>query len=146
MLVLVVYGGLVGLTWWSFDKVPKGFIPAQDKGYLLVNVQLPDSASVQRTQQTMQRIERIADQMPGVAHTVAIAGQSILLNANAPNFGAMYVMLDDFHGRVKKHLPGDVIARRLKQQFQDRDSGRDWSTFSAPRRSTAWAPPAGSRS
>ena len=44
-VVLVVYGGLLYLTWWSFDKAPSGFIPMQDKGYLLVNVQLPDAAS-----------------------------------------------------------------------------------------------------
>src|SRR5262249_10899008 len=91
-VVLVVYGGLLALTYFSFSGAPKGFIPAQDKGYLLVNVQLPDSASVQRTNQVMRRIEAIALKTPGVKHTVAVAGQSILLNANAPNFGAMFVM------------------------------------------------------
>src|SRR5207244_6657515 len=101
-VVLVVYGGLLWLTWWSFEKTPTGFIPQQDKGYLLVNVQLPDAASVGRTQDVMHRIEAIAGQSPGVRHTVAIAGQSILLNANAPNFGAMYVMLDDFHRRTSR--------------------------------------------
>ena len=72
----------------------------QDKGYLLVNVQLPDAASVERTERVMHRIEELAHKTPGVKHTVAIAGQSILLGANAPNFGAMYVMLDDFHRRA----------------------------------------------
>ena len=100
VLVLVVYGGLLALTWWGFAKSPAGFIPAQDKGYLLVNVQLPDAASVERTERVMHRIEDLAHKTPGVKHTVAIAGQSILLGANAPNFGAMYVMLDDFHDRV----------------------------------------------
>src|ERR1700727_1843354 len=52
----------------------------------------------------MRRVEEIALKTPGVKHTVAIAGQSILLNANAPNFGAMYVMLDDFHERTRPHL------------------------------------------
>jgi multidrug efflux pump subunit AcrB len=114
VLVLIVYGGLVGLTYKAFVETPKGFIPAQDKGYLLVNVQLPDSASVQRTRKTMLQIEKIAAGIPGVNHTVAIAGQSILLNANAPNFGAMYVMLDEFHHRVKKGLSGDRIAAELQ--------------------------------
>ncbi len=72
------------LTYGSFQATPKGFIPPQDKGYLLVNVRLPDSASVQRTQKVMQRIEEIAGKTPGIKHTVSIAGQSILLNANAP--------------------------------------------------------------
>ncbi|HJT31449.1 MAG TPA: efflux RND transporter permease subunit, partial [Pirellulales bacterium] len=79
VLVLVVYGGLVALTYHSFVITPKGFIPSQDKGYLLVNVQLPDSASLERTQRTMQKIEKTAAKWPGVSHTVAIAGQSILL-------------------------------------------------------------------
>jgi multidrug efflux pump len=90
-LVLVVYGGLLGLTYWGLAKSPSGFIPMQDKGYLLVNVQLPDAASLERTEDVMRDIDAIARRNPGVEHTVAIAGQSILLGANAPNFGAVYV-------------------------------------------------------
>ena len=100
MIVLLLYGGLLYLTYREFERTPSGFIPTQDKGYLLVNVQMPDSTSLEKTQQVMQRVEAIAMRTPGVKHTVAIAGQSILLNANAPNFGAMYVMLDEFHHRT----------------------------------------------
>src|SRR5439155_20842089 len=78
VVALVVYGGLLALTYFGFAKAPKGFIPAQDKGYLLVNVQLPDSASVQRTEQVMHRIEQLALKTGGVKHTVSVAGQSIL--------------------------------------------------------------------
>jgi multidrug efflux pump subunit AcrB len=118
IVALVVYGGLLGLTYAGFATAPRGFIPAQDKGYLLVNVQLPDSASVQRTEEVMQRIEALALQAPGVKHTVAVAGQSMLLNANAPNFGAMFVMLDDFHRRTARDLSGDAIATRLQTVLQ----------------------------
>src|SRR5262249_25186336 len=97
ILVLIVYSGLLGLTYWGFTRTPAGFIPEQDKGYLFVNVQLPDAASLERTQRVMSRIESAAQQAPGVKHTVAIAGQSLLLGANAPNFGSMFVMLNDFH-------------------------------------------------
>src|SRR5205085_8272298 len=100
-VVLAVYAGLLVLTYFAFNFTPKGFIPNQDKGYLLVNVQLPDSASLQRTDKLMRQIEEIARKTPGVKHTVAIAGQSVLLNANAPNFGAVFIMLDDFHHRLK---------------------------------------------
>ena len=93
--------GCCYLTYYGFEKTPAGFIPSQDMGYLLANVRLPDSTSVQHTQQVMQRIEELTKDMEGVAHTVAIAGQSLLLNANAPNFGSMYVMLRDFHEREK---------------------------------------------
>jgi multidrug efflux pump subunit AcrB len=132
LIVLVVYGGLLGLTYKTFVETPKGFIPAQDKGYLLVNVQLPDSASVQRTRQTMLDIEKIAAKIPGVKHTVAIAGQSILLNANAPNFGAMYVMLDDFHHRVKEGLSGDAIAARLQAALEETVGDGLINVFGAP--------------
>jgi multidrug efflux pump len=132
VLVLIVYGGLLFLTYGSFQATPKGFIPPQDKGYLLVNVQLPDSASVQRTQKVMQRIEEIAGKAPGVKHTVAIAGQSILLNANAPNFGAMYLMLDDFRSRVAHGLSDTVIGTRLQATLSHEIGEGLINVFSAP--------------
>jgi multidrug efflux pump subunit AcrB len=116
--VLLIYGGLLYLTWWSFSATPTGFIPQQDKGYLLVNVQLPDSSSVQRTQDVMAKIEKLALETQGVHDTVAIAGQSLLLGANAPNYGAMYVMLDDFHHRLGPGLSGDEIAATLQERFR----------------------------
>jgi multidrug efflux pump subunit AcrB len=109
----------VFLTWWGFTKTPAGFIPQQDKGYLLVNVQLPDSASLQRTDRVMRDLEAVARQAAGVSHTVAIGGQSILLNANAPNFGSMFVMLDPFEERREPSLSGDAIAARLQAALQD---------------------------
>jgi multidrug efflux pump len=118
LLMLLVYVGLLGLTWWSFTQTPTGFIPQQDKGYLLVNVQLPDAASVTRTQEVMQRIEKIALETEGVKHTVAMSGQSILLNANASNFGAMYLMLDAFDNRTREDLSGDAIAARLQERLE----------------------------
>jgi multidrug efflux pump subunit AcrB len=117
-VVVVVYGGLLALTWWGFTQTPVGFIPAQDKGYLLVNVQLPDASSVLRTQQVVKEIEEIAKQTPGVEHTVAISGQSILLNANAPNYGALYLMLKPFDERTKSDLSGDAIAASLQERLQ----------------------------
>jgi multidrug efflux pump len=131
-VVLLAYVGLLYLTYWGFQRVPTGFIPPQDKRYLLVNLQLPDSASSGRTQDVISRIERIALATPGVGHTIAIAGQSILLNANAPNFGAMYVMLKDFHDRRAPELSGDAIAARLLGRcLQEIDEGQV-AIFGAP--------------
>ena len=118
LLVLIGYGGLVYLTYIRFEETPKGFIPDQDKGYLLVNLQLPDSASVGRTEEVMARIEQVALATPGIRHTVAISGQSISLAANAPNFGAMYVMLDDFHERHGAAMSSTAIAERLQASLQ----------------------------
>src|SRR5439155_2328617 len=78
LVVLLVYGGLLALTYWEFQRVPTGFVPQQDKGYLLLNVQLPESASVERTRRVMARIEALARAMEGVEHTVGISGQSLI--------------------------------------------------------------------
>ncbi len=113
-LVLGFYGGLLYATWYLFDTTPTGFIPAQDKGYLLVNVQLPDSASLDRTSEVMRRMEKSLKETPGIRNTVGIAGQSLLLGANAPNFGSFYLMLDDFHHRAHDGLSADVIGAHVK--------------------------------
>jgi multidrug efflux pump subunit AcrB len=132
IIALLVYGGLLLLTYATFSITPKGFLPAQDKGYLLVNVQLPDSASVQRTQQVMERIEQIALATPGVKNTVAVAGQSMVLNANAPNFGSLFVMLDEFPKRTKRSLSGDAIAERLQTELQKDIPDGIVNVFGAP--------------
>jgi multidrug efflux pump subunit AcrB len=132
LLVLLVYGGLLGLTWWGFTTTPTGFIPQQDKGYLLVNVQLPDAASVTRTREVVQRIEQIALQTKGVKHTVAISGQSILLGANASNFGALYLMLDDFEDRRRPEHAGDAIAATLQERLGKEIPEAIVNIFAAP--------------
>ncbi|MBV9490962.1 MAG: efflux RND transporter permease subunit, partial [Verrucomicrobia bacterium] len=77
-LVIVVYLILLFLTGWGFKTIPTGFIPAQDQGYIVAIAQLPDGASLQRTEQVRAKLEKIALPLPGVAHTVAIPGFSFL--------------------------------------------------------------------
>ncbi len=131
-IALLIYGGLLYLTYWGFARVPSGFIPQQDKGYLLANVQLPDGAAVDRTREVMRRIEKIAHEIPGVEHTVGISGQSLLLGANAPNFGSFYVMLDEFARRHGAELSGDAIAAKLRARCQDEVREALVSIFNAP--------------
>ncbi|MBY0458453.1 MAG: efflux RND transporter permease subunit, partial [Gemmataceae bacterium] len=99
LLVLVGYGGLLYLTYDTLASTPAGFIPQQDKGYLLVNVVLPDASSVERTEQEMRKLEALARRTPGVKHTVSVSGNSAMVGTNAPNFATLYVMLDDFPNR-----------------------------------------------
>src|SRR5436305_14254719 len=99
MVVVLAYLGLLGLTYWEFQKAPKGFIPQQDQGRLIVNVQLPDSSSLERTKEAVAEIDRIARETPGVSHTVAIAGLSFILQSNSPNFASMFIVLDPFDKR-----------------------------------------------
>ncbi|MFN8705099.1 MAG: efflux RND transporter permease subunit, partial [Planctomyces sp.] len=123
VIVLLVYGGLLYATWYSFTHVPTGFVPAQDKGYLLVNVQLPDAASLERTDAVLKQIEAIAmgsgekdtDGIPGIAHVISIAGQSVVQNANGSNFGSMFLILDEFEERHSPELSSVAVASRLQQ-------------------------------
>jgi multidrug efflux pump len=132
VMVLVIYGGLLGLTYYEFQRTPTGFIPQQDKGYLLVNVQLPHSASVERTQRIMSHIEKLARDTDGVAHTVGVSGQSLILSANAPNLGSMYVLLKPFDERHGSSLTADGIAKAIQERCQREVEGAIVSTFGAP--------------
>jgi multidrug efflux pump len=132
LLVLLGYGGLLSLTYHTITTTPTGFIPQQDKGYLLVNVQLPDAASVARTDREMRRLEVIALRTPGVRHTVTVSGQSVLLGANAPNFGTLYVMLDEFPNRLARERHADALAARLQAEFAAEVPGAVVNVFGAP--------------
>jgi multidrug efflux pump len=117
VLVLVVYGGLLYLTVWSFGRMPTGFIPAQDQGYLLVVTQLPDSASLERTDQVMAQADKIVRETKGVAHAVRISGMSFVLQANGSHLGTMFVILDSFDERHSAELGSDAIAATLRRRF-----------------------------
>jgi multidrug efflux pump len=113
-VVAVAYLALLVLTGWGLWRSPTGFIPEQDQGYLLVNVQLPDSASLQRTQEVMSRVDRIARDTPGVAHTVAVSGQSFLLGTNGSNLGSMFVVLAPFDERRSRDKYDETIAGKIQ--------------------------------
>jgi multidrug efflux pump len=120
VLVLFVYGGLLYLTYWGFTRVPGGFIPSQDKGYAVINVQLPDAASLQRTQEVLRRVEAIVRAAPGVKHTVGIAGQSFLLNVNGSNFASMFAVFEEFEHRHDADRYVTAIIRHIQQRcFQE---------------------------
>jgi hydrophobe/amphiphile efflux-1 (HAE1) family protein len=130
VIALLVYGGLLFLTYYVFTSVPTGFIPEQDKGYLLMNVQLPDSASVQRTREVVDRLEKMARETTGVEHTVTVSGQSLILNANAPNLGSIYVMLKEFSQRPG--ISAEDVADRLRERCREEIREAVVSIFGAP--------------
>ncbi len=131
IIVMVVYAGLLALTVWSLLRAPTSLLPNQDQGYLLVNVQLPDSASVQRTQAIMQEVDKIARATPGVAHTVGVSGQSFLLGTNGSNLGSMFVVLAPFAERGPSEYDA-VIAQRIQAQCVREIEGALINVFRAP--------------
>jgi multidrug efflux pump len=99
VVALVVYGGLVALTGWSFNKVPTGFVPTQDKQYLVAFAQLPDAASLDRTEAVIRRMSDIGLKQPGVEAAVAFPGLSISGFSVSPNEGIVFFCLKPFEER-----------------------------------------------
>src|SRR5207237_6740967 len=85
-----------------------------------------------RTRDVVERIEEIALETKGVKHSVAISGQSILLGANASNYGALYLMLEDFEHRRSRLLSSDSIAARLQAKLQEAVPKANINIFGAP--------------
>ncbi len=117
-VVLVLYAGLNGLNLLAFEKVPAGFIPQQDQGYLILYAQLPDAASLARTQEMVQQATRIIMETKGVKHVNAYAGFSILSGASQSNVATMFARLDGFEQRAgHPELHADEVIKSLKQRL-----------------------------
>ena len=117
VVALVLYVGLVALTAIGFRRTPSGFVPVQDKQYLVAFAQLPDASSLDRTDDVIRRMSEIALKHPGVANAVAFPGLSINGFTNSPNSGIVFATLKDFEERKSPELSGQAIAQQLQQQF-----------------------------
>src|SRR5262245_26621867 len=99
---------LAGLGGWGVARLPTAFIPNEDQGYLMVNLQLPDGASLERTDASLAQVSAVAQATPGVQYVVAIAGLSLLdSNSSLANAGVAYVILKDWGERLDK--PGEDL-------------------------------------
>lgn len=116
-LALLVYGGLLGLTWFGFQAVPPGFVPMQDKYYLVGIAQLPNGAALDRTDAVVRQMSRIGLDEPGVESVVAFPGLSVNGFVNVPNAAVMFFMLDPFEARTSDELSAVAIAGRLQAKF-----------------------------
>ena len=116
-LALVAYGGLLALTYFGFSHVPTGFVPTQDKQYLVSFAQLPDAASLDRSDDVIRRMSKLALETEGVEHAIAFPGLSIAGLNNTPNAGIVFVGLKPFEERKAKNLYGPAIAATLNRKF-----------------------------
>jgi multidrug efflux pump len=117
IIALMIYGGLVWATMKGFQIVPEGFVPAQDKAYLIGFAQLPEGSSLDRTDAVMRRMSEIAMKQPGVKDAIAFPGLSIHGFSASPNSGIVFVGLDDFEKRKTPDLNSAAIAGALNGQF-----------------------------
>lgn len=117
VLVLLVFGGLVALTGWSFGRLPTGFVPTEDQGYAFVNVQLPDAASKQRTEAVMAQVDQLCETAPGIADRVVISGYSILSGSAGSNVGFVAIIFDPWDDRKSPALQQEAILAELRKRF-----------------------------
>jgi multidrug efflux pump len=118
-IALVIYGVLIAFTVTAFARTPTGFVPQQDKLYLVAVAQLPDAATIDRTDVVIRRMSAIALKTPGVSHTVAFPGLSVNGLVNSPNAGAVFMTLDGFEKRGGKAQSAEAIAAELNKKFAD---------------------------
>jgi multidrug efflux pump len=133
VIVLMLYGGLIGLTVLGFLRIPVGFIPQQDKGYLLVNIELPPAASLERTTEVVARVEKVAKSIKGVKHTLSVPGMSFVLGgAVSSNWASIFVILDEFEHRHDHHQSADAIALQLRGKAYQEINDAMVVAFGAP--------------
>jgi len=132
VIMLLLYAGLLAATVMGFSIVPKGFIPDQDKGYLMMNVQLPDGASLDRTDKLMREVNDVILDTPGVTNTLVLPGYSALLSTNISNSGAFFVILDSFeHRKNDPELLAPGVARELRKRLAPYQEAM-FGVFNAP--------------
>jgi len=116
-IALIVYLGLIVMTGWGFHRTPTGFVPPQDKQYLVAFAQLPDAATLDRTEDVIRRMSDIAMKQPGAESAVAFPGLNINGFTNSPNSGIVFVTLKPFEERKSKDLSAAAIAGALNGQY-----------------------------
>jgi multidrug efflux pump len=117
VIAVVVYAGLIGLTILGFSRVPTGFVPTQDKGYLVCLAQLPNGATLDRTEDVIRRMSDVALKHPGVQNAVAFPGLSINGFTNSPNSGIVFATLKPSEERMSPELSANAIAANLNEQY-----------------------------
>ncbi|WP_407178058.1 efflux RND transporter permease subunit [Bradyrhizobium sp. STM 3562] len=117
MVMLLIYVALIGSAGWLLATTPQGFIPAQDRGYVIVSVQLPGAASLARTTEVVREIERIALDVPGIVRVPAFAGLSGATRTQASNSAALFPVFDEPEVRIKKGLTATKITAELRKRL-----------------------------
>jgi len=118
LVMVVIYAGLIGLAGFQMARMPSGFIPDQDIGYLAVIIQLPPGSSLERTDEVVRQVNDIALSIHGISHTSPITGFDVTTYTVAPNVATIFTALPSLY---KQHIPG-VNAAKMVQKLRERVS------------------------
>jgi len=116
-IVMIIAFGLAGFTGMQFTKLPSGFLPTEDQGYMLVHVQLPDAASLERTNRVLDKVDEILKNTNGVKDWVTFGGFSIIDGTASSNNAVVFVTLDHWDDRQTAELQQDVILGKIQGQL-----------------------------
>ncbi len=142
---MIFIGIIIVLIVVLFRAVPGGFVPEEDNGYFLINLQLPDASSLQRTDEVCRKVEAILADTKGIDNYTTLAGYSLITGVAAPNTGFFFVSLKPWEERKAKEERSFEMIAALNKRFARRSPKRSWSP-SAHRPSRAWEPAPASRS
>jgi hydrophobe/amphiphile efflux-1 (HAE1) family protein len=117
VVMLLIYVVLIGSAGWLLATTPQGYIPAQDRGYVIVSAQLPGAASLARTTEIVRRIESIALDTPGIIRVAAFAGLSGATRTQASNAAALFPVFEEPEIRLKKGLTAAAITADLRKRL-----------------------------
>ncbi|MCG8567308.1 MAG: multidrug efflux RND transporter permease subunit [Desulfobacterales bacterium] len=112
-LAVILFAALSGATYWGFVQTPKGFIPNEDQGWAMLMIQLPDSASLDRTKAVMNQINRELTQVHGIKQFMSVSGLSLLNQANVSSAGAVWITFEDWDKRLEQGLSQEAIFGQL---------------------------------
>lgn len=116
-LMMLLFLVIAGYSVWEFGRIPTGFLPVEDQGYVIANIQLPDAASQQRTDEVLAEIDRILRQSPGVSDWVSLGGFSLLDGTNASNAATVFIVMKPWKQRTAPSLSQKAILSSLNRQF-----------------------------
>ena len=127
LIVVLLYGGLLFLTYKTFTNVPTGFIPIQDRGYLMMFIQLPDASSLDRTKALIRQIQDQCygneaegiEPVPGIRAVISTVGMSFLTSSTSPNMATLTVILDSFEERKKSGITDVMVQEELTRRMNE---------------------------
>jgi HAE1 family hydrophobic/amphiphilic exporter-1 len=116
-VVLAIFVGLAVLTAWWYQVTPTGFLPTEDQGYVIIAVQLPDAASLDRTQEVMERMNKVFSETQGIEHWFVLGGFSLLDGTNASNGATAFAAWEDWSQRTSPDLSQEALVAKLQKEF-----------------------------